>query len=68
MPPPGVLVGGPNSVSFSDPVAVRLKGKCTGQTCWIDNIGAWSLNEIAVNWNAPLLWATSLLDEGGLAR
>ncbi|MBK9614406.1 MAG: glycoside hydrolase family 9 protein [Uliginosibacterium sp.] len=68
MPPPGVLVGGPNSVSFSDPVAVRLKGKCTGQTCWIDDIGAWSLNEIAVNWNAPLLWATSLLDEGGLAR
>lgn len=66
--PPGVLVGGPNSVSFSDPVAVRLKGKCVGQTCWTDDIGAWTLNEIAVNWNAPLLWVTSVLDEGALAR
>lgn len=66
--PPGVIVGGPNSVHFSDPVAARLKGKCVRQTCWTDDIGAWSLNEIAVNWNSPLLWVSSVLDEGGLAR
>jgi endoglucanase len=63
-PPPGVLSGGPNSVSFSDPVAAKLKGFCTGQTCWVDDIGAWTMNEVAINWNAPLVWVAAFLDEG----
>ncbi|MEL3916502.1 glycoside hydrolase family 9 protein [Aeromonas caviae] len=66
--PPGVLSGGPNSINFSDPVASTLKGKCTGQTCWKDEIGAWTLNEVTVNWNAPFFWTVSVLDEGGLTR
>ena len=63
-PPPGMLSGGPNSVSFSDPVATKLRGRCTGQTCWVDDIGAWTVNEVAVNWNASLLWVATFLDEG----
>jgi endoglucanase len=63
-PPPGVLSGGPNSINFSDPVAARMKGFCTGQTCWVDDIGAWTMNEVAVNWNAPLVWVAAFLDEG----
>ncbi|WP_024871622.1 glycoside hydrolase family 9 protein [Tolumonas lignilytica] len=66
--PPGVISGGPNSINFSDPVAATLKGKCIGQTCWKDEIGAWTLNEVTVNWNAPFLWTTSVLDEGGLTH
>lgn len=65
-PAPGALIGGPNSISFSDPIAATMKGKCTGQTCYRDNIGAWTLNEITINWNAPLLWLTTALDEGKL--
>ncbi|EHY9857447.1 glycoside hydrolase family 9 protein [Vibrio parahaemolyticus] len=65
-PAPGALVGGPNSISFSDPVAAVLKGNCTGQSCYRDNINAWTLNEITINWNAPLVWVTSALDEGKL--
>ncbi|MDB1124168.1 glycoside hydrolase family 9 protein [Vibrio algarum] len=65
-PAPGALIGGPNSISFSDPIAATMKGSCTGQTCYRDNIGAWSLNEITINWNAPLVWVTSALDEGKL--
>ncbi|OBT09807.1 glycoside hydrolase family 9 protein [Vibrio cyclitrophicus] len=65
-PAPGALIGGPNSVSFSDPIAAVMKGKCVGQTCYSDNIGAWTLNEITINWNAPLVWVTSALDEGQL--
>ncbi|SHO57643.1 glycoside hydrolase family 9 protein [Vibrio quintilis] len=61
--PPGVISGGPNSIDFSDPVAAEMKGKCTGQTCWVDDIGAWTLNEVTVNWNAPFFWVTSYLDE-----
>lgn len=60
---PGVMSGGPNSINFSDPVAASMKGKCIGQTCWKDDIGAWTLNEITINWNAPFFWATSFLDE-----
>ena len=63
-PPPGMLSGGPNSVSFSDPVATKLRGRCTGQTCWVDDVGAWTVNEVAVNWNASLLWVATFLDEG----
>ncbi|MGL6361167.1 hypothetical protein ACSZM1_03410 [Aeromonas veronii] len=45
-----------------------MKGKCTGQTCWKDEIGAWTLNEVTINGNAPFFWAVSVLDEGGLTR
>lgn len=65
-PAPGALIGGPNSTSFSDPIAATLKGKCIGQTCYRDNIGAWSLNEITINWNAPLFWVVSAIEEGKL--
>ncbi|CAM3955520.1 glycoside hydrolase family 9 protein [Vibrio aerogenes] len=61
--PPGVLSGGPDSIDFSDPVAETMKGKCTGQACWVDDIGAWTLNEVTVNWNAPFFWVVSYLDE-----
>lgn len=55
-PPPGVLSGGPNSTAMIDPVAVKLKGKCAPQRCWADDVHAYALNEVAINWNAPLVW------------
>ncbi len=63
VPAPGAMSGGPNSMSFSDPIAAGLKGNCIGQTCFVDDIGAWTLNEITINWNAPLVWAVTALDE-----
>ncbi|BEL02748.1 cellulase [Actinoplanes sichuanensis] len=52
-PPAGTLAGGPNS-SIQDPVAqAKLKG-CTGQFCYIDDIGSWATNELTINWNAAL--------------
>ncbi|PMJ88753.1 glycoside hydrolase family 9 protein [Vibrio sp. 10N.261.55.A7] len=65
-PAPGALIGGPNSISFSDPIASGMQGNCTGQTCFVDKIGAWTMNEITINWNAPLVWLTTALDEGQL--
>jgi endoglucanase len=65
--PPGVLAGGPNS-ELQDPYvqAAGLKKKgCAPQKCYLDNIEAWSVNEITINWNAPLAWVTSFLDEQG---
>jgi endoglucanase len=65
--PPGILSGGPNS-DLQDPYvqAAGLKKKgCAPQKCYLDNIEAWSVNEITINWNSPLAWVTSFLDEQG---
>ena len=61
VPPRGVVSGGPNAVNFSDPVAARLQGKCTGLTCYIDDIGAYTMNEVTINWNAPLAWVAGFV-------
>ena len=55
--PPGALSGGPNS-GLQDPVAKHELAQCTDRpaTCWIDDINAYSVNEITINWNAPLVW------------
>lgn len=62
-PPPGALSGGPNSANMSDPIAARMKGDCFPQTCWRDHVDAYALNEVAINWNAPLVWVAAFLAE-----
>lgn len=62
-PPPGVLSGGANNTSMADDVARTMKGNCPAQRCWRDDIRAYALNEVAINWNAPLLWAAAFLDD-----
>jgi endoglucanase len=62
-PPPGALSGGPNNSAMTDPVARRMRGACRPQTCWADDIQAYALNEVAINWNAPLVWVAAFLDE-----
>jgi endoglucanase len=65
LPPPGVLSGGPNSTAMTDPVAAKMKGKCRPLTCWSDDAHAFTQNEVAINWNAPLVWVTAFLDGTG---
>jgi endoglucanase len=62
-PPPGVLSGGPNS-ELNDPY-VQAAGvvPCAPMKCFIDNGEAWSVNEVTINWNAPLAWVAAWLDE-----
>lgn len=63
--PPGAVSGGPNS-GLEDPYvkAAGLSG-CAPQKCFVDNIEAWSVNEVTINWNAPLAWVAAYLDEKG---
>ena len=42
--------------------AAGLAG-CAPEKCYADNIEAWSANEEAINWNAPLAWVAAFLDE-----
>jgi endoglucanase len=62
-PPAGVVSGGPNSTAMNDPVAETMKGQCKPQTCWTDDYRAFTQNEVAINWNAPLAWASAFLDD-----
>ena len=62
-PPPGVLSGGPNNSSMADEIARAMKDHCAPHRCWRDNASAYALNEVAINWNAPLLWVAAYLDD-----
>jgi endoglucanase len=72
-PPVGSIAGGPNSTpSTWDPVAADKLPGCESrpQWCYIDDIGSWSTNEIAINWGAALSWVAAFVadqDNGGAA-
>jgi endoglucanase len=65
-PPPGVLSGGPNA-GLQDARAKALAG-CAPQKCYEDHYLAYSLNEVCINWNAPLAWVAAWLDGQAAAR
>ena len=56
--PPGAMSGGPNS-GLQDPVAARLLPGCAPQRCFVDDIEAYSVNEVTVNWNSALAWLSN---------
>ena len=62
-PPAGAVSGGPNNQAMTDDIAKTLSGRCAPQTCWADDIRAYALNEVAINWNAPLVWTAAFLDD-----
>jgi endoglucanase len=53
-PWPGLLSGGPNAHG-GDPVADKMP-KQPPMRMWVDDQRAYSMNEIAINWNAPLVF------------
>jgi endoglucanase len=61
-PPPGAIAGGPNG-SPADETAIRLIGDMPTSRRYIDDVGSYSTNEVAINWNAPLVWVAAYLDE-----
>jgi len=57
-PWPGYLVGGGNNTSTQAPNSNK-----NGATNWTDDVNDYELNEVAINWNAPLTYAlASFLD------
>jgi endoglucanase len=59
-PWPGLLSGGPNAHP-ADPVG-RLLPKRSPMQMYKDDEGAYSMNEIAINWNAPLVFLLASLN------
>ncbi|MFL6120710.1 glycoside hydrolase family 9 protein [Actinophytocola sp.] len=65
--PPGALSGGPNS-GLQDPVAARLLTGCAPQRCFVDHVEAYSVNEVAINWNSALAWLANWTAEQSTAQ
>jgi endoglucanase len=65
-PWPGLLSGGPNP-GRQDPVMKRaIPADCPPARAFIDDQGSYASNEIAINWNAPLVFAlASILPDSG---
>jgi endoglucanase len=54
-PWPGLLSGGPNR-GRQDPAMKRLAADTPPAKCYLDDQEAYSANEVAINWNAPLVF------------
>ncbi len=60
-PIPGLIVGGPNQF-LDDPVLQQHFNQNTPPAlCYIDDVGSYASNEIAINWNAPLVFVSGFL-------
>ncbi len=60
-PIPGFLIGGPNTIVLDD-CGSEVKRSHFPALSYIDMECSYSTNEIAINWNAPLVLTTSILD------
>ena len=54
-PVPGMLAGGPNQ-NLEDPYAEKVLKDVAPALCYADNDQAYSLNEVAIYWNSPLVF------------
>jgi endoglucanase len=65
-PVPGLLAGGPNQY-LDDPVLQSHFNSSTPPAlCYIDDVGSYASNEIAINWNAPLVFVSGYFNAEGL--
>ncbi|MBN2306260.1 MAG: glycoside hydrolase family 9 protein, partial [Anaerolineae bacterium] len=61
-PPPGSLAGGPNSTPSDEDAQQHAILDSGVAKRYVDMIGSYSTNEVAINWNAPLTWVAAYLD------
>jgi endoglucanase len=61
---PGLLVGGPDEY-LSDPLLNSLFDSSTPPArCYVDDVDSYASNEIAINWNAPLVFVSGYFTNG----
>jgi endoglucanase len=64
-PPPGAVSGGVNFAP-SDNAALKANlAELPPAKRYQDELAAFSTNEVAINWNAPLVWVSAFLDSTG---
>jgi endoglucanase len=63
-PYPGFLAGGPNIVTFND-CGDQVPRSHIPAKSFVDAVCSYSTNEIAINWNAPLVFVMGAMDALG---
>ncbi|WP_258101476.1 glycoside hydrolase family 9 protein [Marinoscillum pacificum] len=58
-PIPGFLVGGPNPRNIYQDCGATAYPSSVPAKCYIDEECSYSTNEVAINWNAPLVYVSS---------
>jgi endoglucanase len=59
-PYPGFLSGGPNTITFADCPDIN-RSKLPARS-FVDDVCSYSTNEVAINWNAPLVFVLGAMD------
>jgi endoglucanase len=62
-PPPGFMSGGPNQHLQDPRVLASVPKNCAPASCFVDHVDAYSVNEVAINWNAAFAWLAAYMDE-----
>lgn len=62
-PVPGFLAGGPHSVQQDKSECARPYPSKLPALSYLDDACSYASNEVAINWNAPLVYVTAALDE-----
>lgn len=60
-PVPGMLVGGPNARNVNEDCGRQAYEVTHPARCYLDEVCSYSTNEVAINWNAPLVYMSSTL-------
>jgi endoglucanase len=65
-PVPGLMSGGPDQWRDDAALAARFTPSTPPALCYLDSTPSYASNEIAVNWNAPLVLVAGYFGTGGV--
>jgi endoglucanase len=66
-PVPGLLAGGPDQYSEDQVLQSHFSSSTPPALCYIDDVGSYASNEIAINWNAPLVFVSGYFNAEGVS-
>ena len=67
-PVPGLMAGGPNQNRDDDALKAKFTTSSPPALVYLDDVNSYASNEIAINWNAPLVFVAGYFAaEGGVA-
>jgi len=65
-PVPGLLAGGPDQYLNDAVLQSHFNSSTPPALCYIDDVGSFASNEIAINWNAPLVFVSGYFNTEGV--
>jgi endoglucanase len=65
-PVPGLLAGGPDQGRDDAVLAARFTASTPPALCYVDTMPSYASNEVAINWNAPLVFVAGYFSSGAV--